>query len=1200
MVLTAIDDVDLSRKICALARERKIPVNVADVPPECDFYFGSQIRDGPLQIMISTGGAAPKLSNLIRKRIEDALPPPPFLGDAIRQVGILRTRLRKRAPGVGGSLGRKRMRWMIKICDTWTFEELADLDDEMMERLLTEGWEQNMRVPTYASLGGKLRGPGWLQSLPASTLPAIAGFTAGALVATSLHAADVVQQRGLGKPDRNALLAGVLAQRTSRSGLFSKDSKVKERDLRVFLFDCAIVLLAPKDKDKDGEAGWILFCDPIPIELLTLRAPRPTPPPSSSSPVSTSHRRSWFLDRLPASPISPPARAKTPPPFGARPGSVPSSPRRPPASSSSLPLVSPNAAQDEFQLVLSTLGKKDAAAARIWPLTLHAADAAEQRSWVQSVSTRQEEVRMRGRDGAGRGWRLVPIHLGPVSAEMGKITCYVDYDVGFHKARLWGTPQGLYEHILTAPNQETAVRKILALPGITHVLVMDFDERLMIVLVAEQTAYLAPFPGPTSMLEVSRLKKIGTNITHVAAGVLVLQPPPLPSTPPSAFVDPTPEKRERRKSATLTKPPYRAAVISGASSSKSDVTSALRVVAKEKEKEKDKESVRTASVGVHAPAAPDVAAASVAPAAAPAPAPAPAPASRPSLSPGKSKDKKGRRLSDIGIFALWRRKPEKDKASKDKKEKEKTPSSPAPTSARFSNSTVDSKPKTSIGTLKPGHGYDGPPLSKAKSATMPASLMRLPSLEFDKDESLGGNANGNGEAHGGTNDKTDATNGKAANETRQSTVGEHGETGALTDSPKPTFTQTLPSRTSGVAGAIGRGIALSRKRTTDSSSSKPAATPGPPPKIQIALDFPSIAWPSVLDANGKTGEGDRFAGSDFLADVQRDLGDLVAGGLGVSLSEEQAGMSVGEDGGVVGRSKSPVPETITEEPGKMKEPEQAVQESANEGGAAVQEPSEANPATAEQQAIPAQVTQPQIPMAQPQTTSRSAQPQHTRFLVLSKSTTLSTTVKLYTVGGLKVEDEGDIGGGRLSFYKEYYVPSQTFSIDFLRSRICFSGGDGFEIMDPTTGKLEPFLDPTEMIEPEGPLGFLINHPRRPKPSAVFRVEQKFLCCYDEFAFFLDKFGKRAREDWLVRWHGTPTSFAVQYPYLFAFEPEFTEIRHCSTGELVQLIPQSSLARLPVGEFIAPAQKQDGVPLRRVNGEVLLESEGSLYALRPMQ
>ncbi|KAG8678299.1 RHO1 GDP-GTP exchange protein 2, partial [Ceratobasidium sp. 394] len=375
---------------------------------------------------------------------------------------------------------------------------------------------------------------------------------------------------------------------------------VKERDLRVFLFDCAIVLLVPKDKHKDGEAGWTLFCDPIPIELLTLRAPRPNPP---TTPAPTSRRRSWFLDRLPASPVSPPARSKTPPPFATRSGSVPNSPQRTPPSSSSLPLVSP--AAEEFALVLSTLGKKDSAAARIWPLTLHAANEGEQRSWAQCVSTRQEEVRMRGRDGTGRGWRLVPIRLGPVSSEMGKITCYVDYDVGFHKARLWGTPEGLYEHILTAPNQETAVRKILDLPGITHVLVMDFDERLMIVLVAEQTAYLAPFPGPGSMLEISRLKRIGTNITHIAAGVLVLQPPPLPSTPPSAFVDPSPEKRERRKSATLTKPPPRTAVISGASSSKSDVTSALRVAKeREKEKEKDGESVRTVGATAAPTAAP--------------------------------------------------------------------------------------------------------------------------------------------------------------------------------------------------------------------------------------------------------------------------------------------------------------------------------------------------------------------------------------------------------------------------------------------------------------------------------------------------------------------------------------------------------------------------------------------------------------------
>ncbi|KAK0543585.1 Bifunctional dehydrogenase and ferrochelatase [Tilletia horrida] len=62
LVLTATDDESLSRAICNMCRRRRIPVNVADVPPECDFYFGSLIRRGPLQVMVSTGGKGPKIA----------------------------------------------------------------------------------------------------------------------------------------------------------------------------------------------------------------------------------------------------------------------------------------------------------------------------------------------------------------------------------------------------------------------------------------------------------------------------------------------------------------------------------------------------------------------------------------------------------------------------------------------------------------------------------------------------------------------------------------------------------------------------------------------------------------------------------------------------------------------------------------------------------------------------------------------------------------------------------------------------------------------------------------------------------------------------------------------------------------------------------------------------------------------------------
>jgi precorrin-2 dehydrogenase/sirohydrochlorin ferrochelatase len=107
MCLTAIDSPEVSTQIWKLCKARKIPVNVADVPQECDFYFGSQHRDGPLQVMISTNGSAPKLSNLLRLRIAESLPV--NVGRGCQNVGILRKKLRRIAPGTAD--GSKRMKW---------------------------------------------------------------------------------------------------------------------------------------------------------------------------------------------------------------------------------------------------------------------------------------------------------------------------------------------------------------------------------------------------------------------------------------------------------------------------------------------------------------------------------------------------------------------------------------------------------------------------------------------------------------------------------------------------------------------------------------------------------------------------------------------------------------------------------------------------------------------------------------------------------------------------------------------------------------------------------------------------------------------------------------------------------------------------------------------------------------------------------
>ena len=184
MVLTAIDDVEWSRSICSMCRERRIPVNVADIPPNCDFYFGSQIREGPLQILISTNGNGPKLANVVKTKIEKALPP--NVGKAIENVGLLRTKLRQRAPGVGGDLGKRRMQWMSAVCTKWTLDELAALDEKTMDQLLDLGWENNAVPKLFRRRESLLGCPVKSDVVKASIVSFVVGVAASAMLFTKL------------------------------------------------------------------------------------------------------------------------------------------------------------------------------------------------------------------------------------------------------------------------------------------------------------------------------------------------------------------------------------------------------------------------------------------------------------------------------------------------------------------------------------------------------------------------------------------------------------------------------------------------------------------------------------------------------------------------------------------------------------------------------------------------------------------------------------------------------------------------------------------------------------------------------------------------------------------------------------------------------------------------------------------------------
>ncbi|MBJ3783883.1 siroheme synthase CysG [Devosia sediminis] len=75
----------------AEARRLNIPLNVVDVPAECDFYTPSIVERAPLTVAISTEGDAPVLARLVRAQIEALLSP--GLGKIASLAGGLRQRV---------------------------------------------------------------------------------------------------------------------------------------------------------------------------------------------------------------------------------------------------------------------------------------------------------------------------------------------------------------------------------------------------------------------------------------------------------------------------------------------------------------------------------------------------------------------------------------------------------------------------------------------------------------------------------------------------------------------------------------------------------------------------------------------------------------------------------------------------------------------------------------------------------------------------------------------------------------------------------------------------------------------------------------------------------------------------------------------------------------------------------------------------
>lgn len=74
LAIAATDDKAVNQAVSQAAQARGIPVNVVDQPSLCTFTMPSIIDRSPIVLAVSSGGAAPVLSRLLRARLETLIP----------------------------------------------------------------------------------------------------------------------------------------------------------------------------------------------------------------------------------------------------------------------------------------------------------------------------------------------------------------------------------------------------------------------------------------------------------------------------------------------------------------------------------------------------------------------------------------------------------------------------------------------------------------------------------------------------------------------------------------------------------------------------------------------------------------------------------------------------------------------------------------------------------------------------------------------------------------------------------------------------------------------------------------------------------------------------------------------------------------------------------------------------------------------
>ncbi|KAF8956940.1 CNH domain-containing protein [Flammula alnicola] len=170
-------------------------------------------------------------------------------------------------------------------------------------------------------------------------------------------------------------------------------------------------------------------------------------------------------------------------------------------------------------------------------------------------------------------------------------------------------------------------------------------------------------------------------------------------------------------------------------------------------------------------------------------------------------------------------------------------------------------------------------------------------------------------------------------------------------------------------------------------------------------------------------------------------------------------------------------------------------------------------------------------------------------------------------------------------YRDFFLPSDSFDVIFLKARIAIFCAKGFEIMN-----LHDF-DSITIPQREDPKhAQLAKRCEASRPLGMFRsTDDEFLLCYDEFGLYVDKHGDPCRSLGTIEWEGTAERVAFHAPYILLFDSRFIEIRHVETGRLAQIIPGNEIRCTWDGRGVSthatppiPEMGEDGVQEAQVH------------------